>query len=254
MTSRAFVNQAARAIGDLVNVAGLTSEVADPRPENNSASKTITVSPAADLSVAIAHSPGRSVIGSNLSYTVTVTNSGPSDATQVVLTNRLTADGRLVASTGRCTDADGVIVCNIGSLDSEASSTLTIHVKSLTKITTSTVSVTANEIDTIAKNNSAAETFQFRSRNNVVILLPDDTLPPVSAPVTKSIPTPVPDFDVDRPVVPPFELPAPDQAPAVDDDGRFNVGLLMVLVVMVGVAIGIYVLRGRGRRGKDSDG
>ena len=172
----------------------------------------------------------------------------------MVLTNRLTADGRLVASTGRCTDADGVIVCNIGSLDSEASSTLTIHVKSLTKITTSTVSVTANEIDTIAKNNTAAETFQFRSRTNVVILLPDDTLPPVSAPVTKSIPTPVPDFDVDRPVVPPFELPAPDQARAVDDDGRFNVGLLMVLVVMVGVAIGIYVLRGRGRRGRDSDG
>ena len=73
----------------LSNTANVTSTTGDPNGANNSATATTTVSTSADLSLTIVDSPDPVVAGSNLTYTITATNSGPSNAASVVLPDTL---------------------------------------------------------------------------------------------------------------------------------------------------------------------
>ena len=60
----------------------------------------------ADLGVSIASSPNPLGAGSNLTYTITVTNAGPEVATDVMLTNKL-SEGQMLAGgggSGACPD------------------------------------------------------------------------------------------------------------------------------------------------------
>jgi uncharacterized repeat protein (TIGR01451 family) len=117
----------------------------------------------ADLSVNQTASPNPVEGGATLTYTIVVSNLGPSAATGVTLTDVL-MDTFVSASSsqGSCTTpktkGSVTLSCAIGTLSNGASATVTLVVKAppRKKATTSnTANVTANETDPNAVNNSA---------------------------------------------------------------------------------------------------
>ena len=67
--------------GNLINTASVTSSVADSNPGDNTTIVSTTVRPAADLRLTKTESADPVPLGDNLTYTLIVTNGGPSDAT-----------------------------------------------------------------------------------------------------------------------------------------------------------------------------
>ena len=114
----------------------------------------------ADLSITKTDSPDPVTAGSNLTYTITITNNGPAPATSVTLTDTLPGGVTFVSSTpsqGSCSGAT-VVTCTIGSLANSASATVVIVVTPASAGSLSnTASVTAAETDTNTANNSAAQ-------------------------------------------------------------------------------------------------
>src|SRR5262249_28753732 len=66
--------------GVLSNTANVTATEPDPTSANNSATATTTVNPVANLGITKSASPSPVLAGSNLTYTLTVSNAGPSNA------------------------------------------------------------------------------------------------------------------------------------------------------------------------------
>lgn len=84
----------------------------------------------ADLQVVKTASPDPVQIGQNLTYTLTVSNSGPSAATGVVVTDNLPSGVTHISTTpsqGGCSDPGGV-VCELGNIANGGSATVTIVV------------------------------------------------------------------------------------------------------------------------------
>ena len=77
---------AANATGLLVNTATVTAPAGavDADTTNNTATSSVTLTPSADLHIT-KEGPLNAVAGTNVVYTITVTNAGPSDATGVTL-------------------------------------------------------------------------------------------------------------------------------------------------------------------------
>lgn len=75
------------AAGTLLNTVSVNSQTPDPDPDNNSADEEVTVEESADLSLTKTVSPSPATAGGNLAYTITITNHGPSDAAEVLLTD-----------------------------------------------------------------------------------------------------------------------------------------------------------------------
>ena len=71
----------------------------DPTTANNSATASTTVQARADLSITKGDSPDPVTAGQNLTYTVKVTNSGPSTASAVTVTDTLPAGVTFVSAT-----------------------------------------------------------------------------------------------------------------------------------------------------------
>ena len=114
----------------------------------------------ADLSVTLASS-GTNKTGSNTTYTATVSNAGPSASTYAVFNGLVPSTGELVsasASTGSCS-TPGYVECDLGSLASGATATVTIVVQQLSSGTsTFTASVSGTENDPVLSNNQASAT------------------------------------------------------------------------------------------------
>jgi uncharacterized repeat protein (TIGR01451 family) len=121
----------------IVNTASVRANEAELNPLDNTNTTTITVQTRADLSVRSAIS-GPAVAGETLSYTLTVANVGPSDASDVVLADTLPAGTRLVSAVpslgGDCriereeTSTDTVI-CSVARLSGGAETSVTIVVE-----------------------------------------------------------------------------------------------------------------------------
>src|SRR5207245_1101923 len=82
----------------ITNTADVTSSgTPDPNATNNHATATTTVLTQADL-VVTKSGPATAVAGTTFTYTITVTNSGPSDAQNVVVTDTLPGAETFVSS------------------------------------------------------------------------------------------------------------------------------------------------------------
>lgn len=77
------------AFGELMNTAAVTSSTPDPKPENNSSDKTTTITASADISVVKTSSPHPVLPGEQLTYTIIISNAGPSAAESVMLEDTL---------------------------------------------------------------------------------------------------------------------------------------------------------------------
>jgi uncharacterized repeat protein (TIGR01451 family) len=145
--------------GTIVASANVTALQFDPIPGNNSVSASTTVNPSSDLAVALA-GPESVIVGSNFTYTVTVTNLGPSAATNIVVNDALPGALAFISATsaqGTVTNSNGLVAWTFGSLASGASATLTIIVNAVeTPGILNTVSVQSSQADPVSANNTAS--------------------------------------------------------------------------------------------------
>jgi uncharacterized repeat protein (TIGR01451 family) len=116
------------------------------------------VSPTADLSVTKTDSPDPVTVGKPLTYTVTVTNNGPNDATAVTMSDTLPSGVTFVSATpsqGSCSGTS-TISCSLGTLAKGASTAVTLVVTPTVAGTLSnTARVSATESDPDPDNNTA---------------------------------------------------------------------------------------------------
>jgi uncharacterized repeat protein (TIGR01451 family) len=119
----------------------------------------------ADLEVSISGSPDPVVIGGSLTYTIVVTNHGPADATNVLLTDNLPAGVVYVSDDSGCSHTAGVVTCNLGGIANGASRTVQIVVNvTATGALENTASATADQPDPSPGNNSDTTTIQAEYR------------------------------------------------------------------------------------------
>ena len=114
----------------------------------------------ADLAITKVDSSDPITAGSDLTYTLTVTNNGPNPASGVTVVDNLPAGVTLRSSTasqGSCSGTTNV-TCSLGDLASGASATVTIVVTTSTAGTLSnSASVSGNQPDPNSANNSATQ-------------------------------------------------------------------------------------------------
>ena len=114
--------------GVVTNIATVTSTTADPNLANNTSSPVVTsVTPVAD--VAIGKTGSASVFAaSNLVYTISVTNFGPSSASAVVVTDALPTGVTFVSASGGGINNSGVVNWSLGTLTNGQTSNVTVTV------------------------------------------------------------------------------------------------------------------------------
>jgi len=114
--------------GTLVNTVSVSSPTTDPNPANDTATESTTVAAETDLALTKTGSASPLPPGQPLVYTMTVTNTGPSSATGVVVTDTLPAGVTLVATSGCAEDPNAVPLCTLGSIAAGGSAQYTITV------------------------------------------------------------------------------------------------------------------------------
>jgi len=153
------------AAGSLTDTASVTSNVTDPNTANNSASVTVNAvaapQPMADLSLALSAAPNPVTVGQTLTYTLNVSNAGPSVATGTVLSDSLPAGVSFVSaqpSQGSCSGT-ATITCSLGTVAVGGNASVVIQViPNAAGSLTDTASVTSSVADPNAANNSAEVT------------------------------------------------------------------------------------------------
>lgn len=125
--------------GDIDVTTTASSLTADPNTADNRATDTISVVSVADLALAWASSPASAVAGETSTYALTLTNTGPSAADNVVLDDIAPAGTSIVSVTGSGGDSScqagvpGVETrpsrCTFGTLANGASRTVTVVAK-----------------------------------------------------------------------------------------------------------------------------
>jgi uncharacterized repeat protein (TIGR01451 family) len=150
----------ATAGGSLTNRASVTSSLTEQTPANNSTTAVTTAIEVADLAVGVTDSPDPVVVGTTLTYVVSVTNLGPVTAPGVNVTNMLPAGVNFVSATasqGTFSQNAGMVSASLGSLANGATATLTIRATPTALGTiTDAVTVRGALSDPDAANNAAS--------------------------------------------------------------------------------------------------
>lgn len=118
--------------GSLPCTAGVTAFENDLQPLNNQVTVNSALSlPVTDAAVSIAADAAAVITGSNLVYTITVTNGGPGKALNVVLTDTLGASARFISaapSQGTAQHLMGVVTARLGDLAPGATASLAVTI------------------------------------------------------------------------------------------------------------------------------
>lgn len=139
--------------GVFSNTAEADADNADPDQD----SVDVEVRNIADLGVTKSASanPG---VGEDMTYTVSVVNNGPANATGVSVTDALPPSVNFVSaapSQGTCSETGNVVSCNLGAINDGAGATINIHViPTALGTVTNNVSVQGNEDDPYGPNDS----------------------------------------------------------------------------------------------------
>ncbi|MEO7432027.1 MAG: hypothetical protein ABIR62_08380 [Dokdonella sp.] len=167
--------------GALTNTAIKTAgDQFDPDTSNNSASAIINGQPSADLQVQKTVDNAVPNLGTNVTFTITLTNAGPNDATGVVISDPLPLGLNFVSATpsqGTYDDVTGLWA--VGAVGQGTSQTLTlVATTTLPGDITNTASVSAsNQFDPNTANNSGGATINGQSADLQVVKTVNDANP-----------------------------------------------------------------------------
>jgi uncharacterized repeat protein (TIGR01451 family) len=145
--------------GDKATCTVTNNDIAQPPPPPPP--PAAAVSPKIDLVITKVASPNPVTLGNNVTYTLTVTNKGPNQANNVVMTDSLPSEVNFVSLTtdkGTCTGTNA-ITCNFGQVAVGEIITVTIVVKPTTTGTiTNTAVVAGTEQELNPADNTASAT------------------------------------------------------------------------------------------------
>ncbi len=131
------------------------------------------VTAAADLAVSQSVSPGSVFVSSNVTFTVVITNKGPSTGNNVVLIDSLPASLSLVSAqwNGSWSQANGMLTFNTAALASGASATAIVVVRpGLDGVFISSAGVTSGVADLVSANNTANSSVTVNDNPGVPLL------------------------------------------------------------------------------------
>ena len=146
--------------GSITNTAAVAATTMLINTGDDSVSQTTMVNAEADLSLVKTDSQDP-VSGNAFSYTLQVTNLGPSDAASVIATDPLPAGLAFAGSADGCTEAAGTVTCVFGDLVSGASTSRSFDVllaPPFTEMVTNTATVSSATFDPMAGNDAGSET------------------------------------------------------------------------------------------------
>ncbi|MCS5491194.1 DUF7507 domain-containing protein, partial [Algoriphagus limi] len=143
------------------NTASVTSDANDPDLGNNSSTANTTVNSSADLSIVKTATPDPVIAGENITYTIEVTNSGPSDALAVSVSDVLPAGLSLISATPS-TGTWSAPTWTIGTLGAGESTSLILVASvdpsvSHNSTITNTAAVTSSTPDPNTSNNTSTD-------------------------------------------------------------------------------------------------
>ena len=165
----------ADAIGGLIHTATVTAFEFDAHPEDNTATVVVEARAVADLALAFTPPAGRVVPGVPAQYAFTVTNRGPVEATQVVLSHPV-PDGltvrALTTTQGTVELADNQVVATLGTLALEATATVTLEFEAAAPGAVSgQAAVTAFEVDPEPGDNARDFAFPVEPPADLAVVL-----------------------------------------------------------------------------------
>ncbi|MFO8034766.1 MAG: DUF11 domain-containing protein, partial [Candidatus Bipolaricaulota bacterium] len=171
--------------GTLTNTATVSSGLNDPNLGNNTASTSTTVLAAADLELSKTVDNPTPDVGTDVTFTVTVTNLGPSEATGVEVIDELPSGYSYVSSiASQGTYTSGTGVWEVGSLADGATATLDITATVLASGDyTNTATVAGDENDPVPGNNTDSAT--------------TNPVPQADLELSKTVDNPTPDVGTD---------------------------------------------------------
>lgn len=149
------------------NTIGVAPTTNDVTPANNTAtSTTVVASPTqADVSIVKTASPEPVDQGTNLTYTLTVSNAGPAVAQSVTVSDPLPTEvsyNSVSTTQGTCSQSGGTVSCTLGSVSVGGQVTIVINVTaatfSSTTYATNTATVSSSTGDPNSANNSSSVT------------------------------------------------------------------------------------------------
>jgi uncharacterized repeat protein (TIGR01451 family) len=146
-----------------------------PGLTTNRASATVVVANAnsADVAIVKTAAPNPVTEGTALTYTLTVTNNGPASATNVTTTDTLPSVVTYLSSTatqGTCSEAGGTVTCQLGTILSAGTATVTIlTLPGAPGVVSNTATVSADQTDSVPANNSSTQTETITAPTNITL-------------------------------------------------------------------------------------
>jgi uncharacterized repeat protein (TIGR01451 family) len=146
------------ATGTMSNTVSVTSPI-DPGANNKSATDTTDIVPQANLAV-VASAPPTATVSLPITYTVSITNTGPNPATGLILTGTLGPGAVFVSSDPggpTCQESAGKVTCNLGNLALNGSTkvVIVVTVPAVPGNFGSIFEVKSSEVDPVPGNNSS---------------------------------------------------------------------------------------------------
>jgi uncharacterized repeat protein (TIGR01451 family) len=186
----------ASATDGFVNTAAVTSETPDPDLSNNSDTAAVPLLPEADLRIKKIALPGKLTAGGHVAYLLLIHNSGPSDATDVTVTDPVPVGVHLLKarpSQGSCSVTYG-LHCDLGRIAVGGNAAILavgqVAPDAGGKIS-NTATVTGGQVDPHPEDNESTATIE------VDPLTPKPLVDPVVLPLPLADPTqPISDLEV----------------------------------------------------------
>ena len=181
-----------REVGRMVNTASVQAAASDPDANNNTALAETVVAAKADLSLVKTVGAGPALLNAPLTYTLVVTNHGPSEATSVVLTDFLTAAQSYVLADPPVTRLDeetSACLWQLGALPPGAATTVTlVAIPRQVGAIVNTAEVAAAERDPVPGNNrSFAPVVVSALADRAVAVVPSRGAVPVDTPLSLTL-------------------------------------------------------------------
>ncbi len=159
--------------GVITDTAMVTSVVTDPTTPNTVIATT-TVRAVADLTITKSDSPDPVNAGATLTYTVRITNTGPSTANAITVTDTLLTGVTFVGASGTgwaCSQAAGIVTCTRPTLSVGAAPTIVITTTAPVSsgIITNTAVVTSAVTDSLIGNNTGTATTTVNLAGNLIV-------------------------------------------------------------------------------------